>query len=233
LAKAHDILIPLGYFQQAQENLDILQQSDNTKIKKGLPYMQAKLWAAQAEFDKLNLWVDTLDEESSFWVDRFWRGTVALHEQQWEYAINDLEAALSLLRENDKRGKNRMEIEIQLYLATAYKALGNSLQTESYLTGAAEKIQFMVGNEFVSPHLMRYNEATIAAISGNTLKALGLLRQAIQEGFVDVWQVKLDPAFEPLRDDPTYQAILREFDSKMRIMKLNLPELQEKLASSI
>jgi TolB-like protein/Tfp pilus assembly protein PilF len=233
LARAHNILIPLGYFEQAQENLNRLKQSTNMKMQKGLPYMQAKLWAAQSEFEQLNLWVDSLDENSDNWVDRFWRGTVALHEQQWEYAINDLEASLSLLRENDKRGKNRMEIEIQLYLATAYKALGNNLQTESYLTGAQDRIQYMESNEFVSPHLMRYNQATIAAIGGDTLKALGLLRQAIQEGFVDVWQVKIDPAFEPLRDDPTYQAILREFDAKMRLMKLNLPELENKLASVI
>ncbi len=233
LSKAHEILIPLGYFERAQQNLELLKQSDNLKLQKELPYMQAMLWAAQSDFDKLQVWVDTLDEESQFWVDRFWRGTVALHSQRWEYAINDLEAALSLLRENNKKGKNRMEIDIQLSLAIAYKALGNSLQTESYLTAAEEKIQYFVSNEFASPHLMRYNEATIAAIGGDSLKALGLLRQAIQEGFVNIWLVKVDPAFEPLREDPTYQAILREFDAKVRLMKLNLPELEEKLASRI
>jgi len=233
LMKQNDILIPFENFEMAQSNIDELAKSDNLKIKEMLPFWQAKLWAAQADFESLKRWTETLDEDSRVWLERLWRGVSAMSEQRWDYAISDLESSLRLLREKDHSGRNNMEIEIQVLLASAYKAVGNSLQTESYISGAQEHINKMVSHEYISPHLLRYQQAALAAISGKSLEALGLLRQAIQEGFVDVWQVKIDPAFGELREDPTYLAILREFDAKIRLMKMNVPELEEQLATRI
>lgn len=115
-------------------------------------------------------------------------------------------------------------------LATAWQELGDSLKSESYLDSAAADLASLQSQQVINPQSIRYHQAVSAALSNEPLVALGLLRQAIQEGFVDVWMIEFDPAFNKLRDDPTYLAIIREFDSKSRLMKLNIEAQEQRLA---
>ncbi|MBV1909867.1 MAG: hypothetical protein KUG78_11135 [Kangiellaceae bacterium] len=229
LMKENQILLPFGLFDRAQANLDKMKLSTNEKVIKYLPELQAELWIASHDFVSLKKWTDTLDEDSQHWGDRLWRGVSELTQQNWKYAIEDLEVASALLQKDNHHDK-RKQIQVELFLATAHKALGNKLESESYLDSILSNLQSMLQSELVSPHLLRYSQAAHAALANDKLTSLSLLRQAIQEGFVDVWLLKVDPAFNDFRDDPTYLAILREVDSKLRLMRLNIPELDQQLA---
>lgn len=226
LIRANDILIPFEEYELAQKNIDALRASDNMKVREMLPYLQAKLWIAQQDFTRIRDWTETFDEDSSEWMERFWRGVSFLSEEQWEYAIKDLTASLELRAKNAKHGLSTIEIDIRLLIAHAYKTTGDSIKSELYLDSAKQQIDQMTASGRTSPHLLRYHQAVYASLTGDSLKALGLLRQAIQEGFMEVWQIKIDPAFEQVRDDPTFKAILREHELKMRLMRQNIPEFQ-------
>jgi TolB-like protein/tetratricopeptide (TPR) repeat protein len=54
-----------------------------------------------------------------------------------------------------------------------------------------------------------YNRSCIAAQLGDIDRALDLVREAVAVGFPDWELIRLDPDLEPLRDNPTFQEIVR------------------------
>jgi len=230
LLSANQILIPIGRFEQAQQNLDKANETENEKYQMEMPQLQAKLWLAANKMQKFYAWVDSIDEDSTDWGDQLWRGFAALSKHQWKYAAQDLEKSLKLLKGSQGKRRDHMTVRIQLMLARAWQGAGDKLRSESYLKAVESEIKLLISRQSIGPQILRYNQAAHAAISNNTLQALGLLRQAVQEGFVDIWMVKSDPSFDSIREDPTFAAILREFDSKMRLMRNNIENSQNKFA---
>ena len=226
LLNSNRILIPLGYFDLAQENLDKIILQKNEKFIKAFPFLQAQIWIASDNISQLYQWTDSIDEDSKSWTEWLLKGLVATTKQQWEYAISDLEKSLILMRGDQLDHRDEMTIRIQLLLARAWQGLGDTIRSDSYLSEANLSINSLISQGVLLPKTLRYHQAAHAAISEQSLQALSLLRQTIQEGFVDTWILKVDPAFDSLREDPTYLAILREFDAKMRLMRDNL-QLQE------
>jgi TolB-like protein/Tfp pilus assembly protein PilF len=230
LMRSANIDIPLGRFEKAQLSLDQLKKTESEKMQRMLPQLQAKLWIASNQVKKLGEWAETLNENSDSWEDRLWIGIAALSQAEWKHAAEDLSVALELLKSTNRHRQDEMTVRIQLMLATAWQELGDSLKSESYLDSAAADLASLQSQQVINPQSIRYHQAVSAALSNEPLVALGLLRQAIQEGFVDVWMIEFDPAFNKLRDDPTYLAIIREFDSKSRLMKLNIEAQEQRLA---
>jgi len=230
LLSENRILVPIGRYDLAQRNIDKIAQDENSKYIEGLPVIQAQVWIASGNLSKFYQWVDTLDEDSQKWMDWFWKGLAASTKQKWKYAANDLEKSLSLMEGNKIKRQDQMSIRIQLLLARAWQGAGNQIRSESYLNAALSAIDLLIEQKIVHSHALRYYQAAHAAISNQSLLSLGLLRQAIQEGFVDIWMIKVDPAFDSIRQDPTYLAILREFDAKIRTMRNNIKFDDERVA---
>jgi TolB-like protein/Tfp pilus assembly protein PilF len=230
LMRSANIDIPLGRFEKAQLSLDQLKLAESEKIQRMIPQLQAKLWIASKQTEALYEWSQTLNEDSDNWEDRLWIGIAAMTKGKWKHATEDLSAALELLKSSNRHRQDEMTIRLQLMLATSWRELGDSLKSASYLDSAAADVASLQSQQVINPQSIRYHQAVSAALSDQPLVALGLLRQAIQEGFVDVWMVEFDPAFNELRTDPVYVAIIREFDSKARLMKLNIEEEEQRLA---
>jgi len=232
LRNANNILLPIGNFELAQQNIDTLAKSQNLKYgyKDMVSQLQAQLWLASKNYLAFNQWTDSFDENSKDWDERLWRGLSSITKKEWQRAAEELEVSYNLMMANKVERKDEMTIRIQLLLAKAFKETGDRIKSDSYLNTAATEIDKLVKESGFSSQVLRYQQAAHAAIADDTLKALGLLRQAIQEGFVDVWMVEFDPSFDGVRQDPTYAAIIREFNAKMNLMRLNISSQSDKFA---
>jgi len=230
LLRANRILIPFGHFDLAQQNLDKVGTTKNKKYKEELVQLQAQLWLASNNIEELDRWVSTFQENTQVWHERLWRGFVALTKDDWKFATQELEQALELSKMDNPKFENEMTIRLQLMLAAAWKKSGNILRAESHINQVTLEIERLDQSQSISPQFIRYCQAALAALSDNNLRSLGLLRQAIQEGFVDVWVIDIDPVFEYVRKDPTYDAIIREFNARIRLMRLSIESQNNKLA---
>ena len=227
LATSNRILIPLGHFEQAQQNINELSEHENVRVKKMLPHLQAVLWVASDNLAPLKKWITTFDEETEDARELLWRSYASMTDKKWKYAIADLEKLLEYLISQKGDSTDERMVRVQLLLARSWQALGDKINSESYLSDASFNINKLLNSKWYNSNNIRYSQAALASLSNKPLEALSLLRQTIQEGFVDVWMVKVDPAFDGVKDDPTYLAILREFDAKMRLLKLKIESKHE------
>jgi len=233
LLRANRIHIPLGQFELAQRNLDqVASDLKNEQYKKELIQLQAQLWLASNNIKELAGWVATFEENTQIWHQRLWRGFVAMTKKDWKYATQELELALSLSKKENPKFQNEMTVRTQLMLAIAWKKSGDLLRAESYIDLVTNEINRLSQSQSISPQFARYSQAALAALTDDTLQSLGLIRQAVQEGFVDVWVLEIDPIFEKVRQDPTYDAIIREFNAKIRLMRLNIKPQDDKFATA-
>ncbi len=229
LRSANRILIPIGQFERAQQNLDKLNTITKPDYKEMLSYLQAQLWIASNNSEPFLQWVQTFDENTTKWRERFFRGVAFYTQKDWRNAGEDLEQSFNLLKKNTPEMRGEITIGIQLLLAKTWKEQGDRIKSDSYLGAVNQEIDKLVKERGFQSQILRYLQASHAAISEKPLEALGLLRQAIMEGFVDVWMIEVDPTFEILRSDPTYLAIMREFNARINLMRLNI-ESEDKLA---
>lgn len=231
LSNANRILIPIGKFELAQQNIDKLNEVSMSEFKEMIPYLQAQLWLATNNSEAFADWVQTFDENTKNWRERFMRGVASYTKKEWQHASEEFEKSLALLKTNNPDMQGELTIGIQLLLAKTWKEQGDRIKSDSYLDTVNLEIDTLAKERGFQSQLLRYMQASHAAISEKPLEALGLLRQAIMEGFVDVWLIEIDPTFELVRQDPTYNAIMREFNARINLMRLNIESEDNKVAA--
>jgi len=114
------------------------------------------------------------------------------------YALGDLQTIRSLCEGKLKGGDT--EGDCPGWLAVVYHKLGHSADAETSL----ERVKAKWGDAAA------YAYAEIYAQWGNTSKALKWLETAVRLRDVDLQGLKVEPALDPLRNEPRFQAIERE-----------------------
>jgi tetratricopeptide (TPR) repeat protein len=71
-------------------------------------------------------------------------------------------------------------------------------------------------------------DVQIYALRGDKQKALSALRQAIDEGWRDLWRyfLKYDPTLESLHDEPEFQAMVAEIEADMAAQLARVQEME-------
>ena len=233
LANANRILIPIGNFELAQQNIDKLSEISMPENQLMASYLQAQLWLASSNIEAFSLWVETFDENTKKWQQRLLRGIAHYTKQEWQRATEEIEYSFNLLKTVNPERRGELTVAIQLLLAKGWKEQGDRIKSDSFLDAATTEIDSLVKERGFQSQILRYMQAAHAAISSNTLKSLRLLRQAIMEGFVDVWMIDLDPTFDIVRKDPTYDAIMRDFNARMNLMRLNIESDNSEFATAL
>lgn len=218
LVNSSRIFISMGEFQRAQLNLDELLENEKADYNEKFYSLQASLWIASGNFRDFHQWTGTFKEDSSHWSELFWRGLGSLQQEKWQFAIDDLSNALALIRHSNNNRVDEMTIRIQLFIARAYQGVGNALKTAHYLKLVAEEIQLLTNQGFDNK-VVRYQQAALAALNDEPEQAIALLRQSVQEGFVDFWWTETDPSFHQVRDVPAFAVLRDEFSIRMRLMQ--------------
>jgi len=133
----------------------------------------------------------TLDMDDNFWVAHLWLG--------WIYAtIDRLPEALAELQTARRLDNN---LEIVAALGYAYGRAGRRLEGQQVL----DELQQLSRTRYVSPML----GALIATGMGEYNQALGWLKQAYADRAQMMSELKAEPAFDPLREDPRFAELLR------------------------
>jgi len=231
LVNSSRIYIPIGQYQLAQQNIDQLKEVTTHEYMEKTDFLQATIWIASQDFQSFYDWTGTFKEDTKNWGERLWRGFSLMKQGKWEYARDDLLQALEISRQYNTQRKDENTIRIQLFLARVYQELGNQLKAESYVNFAASEIDYLKQLGFDSQEI-RYFQASIAALKDEQEMAISLLRQSVQEGFVDFWWADVDPSFDPLRDNLLFNAVKDEFKIRMRLMQSNIESQYGKLASA-
>ena len=60
-------------------------------------------------------------------------------------------------------------------------------------------------------YVVRYNLACSLAMGGHPREAIAALRAALENGYDDFEYLESDSDLDPLRDDPAYRALMREY----------------------
>jgi adenylate cyclase len=61
---------------------------------------------------------------------------------------------------------------------------------------------------------VQYNVACVLAVAGETERAIGHVRRAMECGYMGMEWMAVDPDLESLRDDPRFLAITEEYRSR-------------------
>lgn len=229
LINSSRIFIPIGQFELAQQNVDKLSKLASQDWNEKFDWLQAMIWIASKDFQPFYDWTSGFKEETENWGQLLWRGFASMHQKKWKFAKDDLLRSLQIARQQNPNRVDVNTIRIQLFLARTFQALGNQLQYEQYLDLANAEIEQLKAEGFVSQEV-RYMQASLAGIKGENEIAISLLRQSVQEGFVDFWWADADPAFETVRQDAMFSVIKDEFNIRMRLMQTNIESQFGKLA---
>ena len=215
--KSNQIYLPIGEFEKAQANLDFLMNTKSklTQSKMVENYLQPELWLASGKIDEIRKWVSTFDKETTHWHERLWRGYFALDAGNWNEAIEEFEFVQKIADKKTNSLDDNLLIRTSLLLSKAWKEEGDSIKSENYANMASTKINYLITEQKFNPVKFRYHQAALANLSGNQLDALNLLRQAVQEGFVEIWNLKMDPLFDNLRNDPIYVDLIVQLEVKL------------------
>jgi tetratricopeptide (TPR) repeat protein len=226
--KSNKIYLPIGDFEKAQSNLDYLvsNKSKLTQSKIVEHYLQPELWLASGQIDEIKKWVSSFDKESDKWHERLWRGYFALDAEKWKEAIGEFEFVLQIIDKQKNHKDPGLLIRTNLLLSKGWKQLGDSIKSENYVNIARSKIDYLVTEQKFNPIKFRYEQAAIANLSGNQLESLNLLKQAVQEGFVEIWNLKMDPLFNNLRSDPIYIDLIVQLEEKLDVFKKSIDAVE-------
>ena len=229
LVNSSRIFLPMGQFQLAQNNYEQLKDTKSGHYNEKFDWLQATIWLASKDYQAFYLWTDTFKESTDKWRQRMWRGFASMKLEKWQFAIDDFNKALELVKQNNHKRVDSQTIRLQLFLARSYQAIGNQLKSSQFLSLAATEIEKLKLQGFDSKEL-GYQRAALAAAKGEQQQALALLRQSVQEGFVDFWWIEADPIFYRLVQDPAFGIIRDEFNIRMKLMQNNIESQYGQLA---
>lgn len=219
LVNSINVYIPVGEFELAQKNLDKILSQEGEQYKGWIEQLQVSNWLASDDVQSFYQWANSLEQDDRNWGNLIWRGYAYAKQQKWKLAEKDLDKALALMNENSP--KNMFAIRVQLMLSRAYQVLGDQVKASFYIDVVTDRIKKLKQTGFTS-HNVRYFEASLAALKGESETALSLLRQSVQEGFVQFWWAENDPIFDELIGTPQFQSIKDELSVRMSLMKTNI-----------
>jgi TolB-like protein/Tfp pilus assembly protein PilF len=134
-----------------------------------------------------------------------------------------------LLDSDTSSGVDRYNVKDAILLAYILQQKGDRSRSSELLSEAWEVIQDMprlgsLGHGISDVHIL--------AIRGQKAAALDALRNAIDEGFVsliafDLWTLDQDVLVDSLRNEPRFQAMLKELHGKIEIMRENVRQAEE------
>ncbi|TQV76531.1 tetratricopeptide repeat protein [Aliikangiella marina] len=231
LVNSTRIYIPIGKYDLAQQNYDRLQETVEKKYASKLDWLQAQIWLASGDEQSFIDWTQKIAEDTRDWGHLLWRGIAWYKQNKLDYAEDDFLKALEVIKQETPERKDSETVHINLLLANIYKTKGDKLKSESHIDVANSQIAQLKSEGFGNQEL-RYFEAAIAALNGQEEQAFTLLRQSIQEGFVNYWWIDSDPSFDTVRKNPLFITIKDEFNIRMQLMRNSIESQYQELVAA-
>ena len=122
---------------------------------------------------------------------------------------------------------NTLSVNDSIHLAYLIKELGKEQEAFTILYNARNSVESQLNkNAGFSTY---FNLARIHSILGEKDEALKYLSEAVKFGFEWGWQdfIEIDPTFENLRNDPKFQAIVKQARDEHAAIRAQVQEIME------
>ena len=109
-----------------------------------------------------------------------------------------------------------------------YYQLGKTQEADKILSEEVQKLESSLDDD--GNGYQYYNLASIYAFQGDREKALKYLAEYANRGFSGGWYdyILIDPFFESLRDDPEFQAIVKQAQEEKAAIRAQVREMEER-----
>jgi len=137
-------------------------------------------------------------------------GMVYYHQKNFRRAIREYQRAVAI---DPRQAGTHANLGFAYYNTNKYELAAQEFQTaiglDPMVFERTAKVGTMVEDRSVSNHgQFFYTMARVYAQKSDAARCAAYLRKSLDEGFKDIANVKTDPVFKPLLNDPEMQAVL-------------------------
>ncbi|KGJ89252.1 tetratricopeptide repeat protein [Thalassotalea sp. ND16A] len=205
------------WFSYLEQNPSLLSSTETV-------FMRARFYAAQGALEQAITYLGQVKSSAgNHGMDLYVQGEVAFYQQNYRAAVNAFEALKNAQMRNKNAFYHLVEGQAALHLAFAYKQLQQPDKMAALLTEFTLFLQQSVNKMANNPGYY-YNMAAIKALQNEEEDMLAFFQGAIDAGWVQVWNAKIDPIFKPLKNNQQFAQMIAKVDAELAEMRAKLKE---------
>ncbi len=184
------VLTATGRLDEAKAEMKRAQELDPLSLIITADVGNAFYYARQYD-EAIEQYKKALDLDPRFFITYLWLGAAYEQKKMYSQAIAELQKGLAFVRHP----------QLISSLGHVYAVAGQRAEAQQLL----EELQEMSKQSYINPYLI----ALIYVGLGEKEQAFTWLEKAYQERFFFLIWLKVEPRFDPLRDDPRFQDLIR------------------------
>jgi len=203
------------WFTYVEQNPSLLSDSETV-------LMRARFYAAQGALEQAITYLEQVKSTDGHQgMNLYIQGELAFYQQNYSAAVSAFETLKNAQMRNKNSFYHLADGQAALHLAFAYKQLQQPEKMTALLTEFTLFLQQSV-NKMAKNPAYYYNMAAIKALQNEEAEMFSFLQGAIDAGWVQVWNAKIEPIYKQLSDKAQFEQMVAEVDAELAQMRVKL-----------
>ncbi|MBT8115544.1 MAG: tetratricopeptide repeat protein [Arenicella sp.] len=211
----------LTWFDYVEDNPAIMSNSESM-------FLKARYYAVQGEPAKA---IDTMQQikfgPSEDKLHLFTTGEIAYYQQDYPAAISAFEQLRDLGEKNNKFFFQISGGDAAAHLAQSYRQNGQRAKADDLMV-EFEQYLLNVAQRTANKSIYYYNMARVNALRDNLNEAFDFLQGAIDTGWVQIWEARLEPIFLVMAEQDRFSQMMGGVDARLAVMRIRQKDRQER-----